>query len=371
MAEEFLTNQLLNVHHHIEGAVGADAADPLDLVHAVHHIIAALLKSLAHSLNSFLRAGQSGHRSLLRDRARGADAVAQIVTDQLGDICGGGHIADAPASHGIGLGDTIDQQGAFLDLGADSSQADKLLIVIDQMGIDLIGNHIQIVLNTHAGDGLQLSAGIHHTGGVRGIIQDHALGLGSDSGSQLLRGDFEVLCLRGLYYHRNAAYHPNQLNVAYPIRCRQDHLVAGIHQRPQSCIDAGLCAAGYRDLGRLIVQAAILFQPLAHGLPQFYGTRGGSVFGIVVLDRLDAGLLDGIRGGKIRFTGTETNHVQAIGPHLFEHGIDGQSGGRLNSQCDLGQLFHTQMPPSSFQFTGSNCRIAGIYALIGKRQDGA
>ena len=284
--------------------------------------------------------------------------MAQIVADQLGDVCGGGHIADAPAGHGIGLGDAVDQQGTLLDFGADGGQADKLLIVIDQMVIDLVGDHVQVVLHAHLGDGLQLAAGVHHSGGVGGVVQDHALGLGGDGCGQLLRGDLEVLRLRGLDHHRHAAHHPDQLDVAHPVWGRQDHLVAGIHQRPQRRIDAGLCAAGHRDLGRLIVHAAVLLQPLAHGLAQLHGARRGSVFGIVVLDRLNTGLLDVVGGGKIGLTGTEADHIQAISTHLLKHRIDGQSGGRLNGQCDLGQLFHTQMPPSSFQFTASkNCRI--------------
>ena len=363
MAEELLPHQLLNVHHHIEGAVGPNAADALDLVHAVHHVVAALLERLPHILHRLLGTGQGGRRGFLGDGTGGADAVAQIVADQLGDVGGGGHIADAPAGHGIGLGDTVDQQGALLDLGADGGQADKLLVVIDEVVIDLVGDHIQVILHTHLGDGLQLTAGVHHAGGVGGIVQDHALGFGGDGGSQLFRSDLEVLRLRGLHHHRHAAHHPDQFDVTHPVGSGQDHLVAGIHQRPQGRIDTGLGAAGHGDLRRLIVHAAVLLQPLTYGLTQLHGACGGSVFGIVVLDRLDAGLFDVVGGGEIRLTGAEADHIQAISTHLLKHRIDGQSGGRLNGQCDLGQLFHTQMPPSSFQFTAS--KIAGFYALTG------
>ena len=221
------------------------------------------------------------------------------------------------------------------------------------MVIDLVGDHVQVVLHAHLGDGLQLAAGVHHSGGVGGVVQDHALGLGGDGCGQLLRGDLEVLRLRSLYHHRHAAYHPDQLDVAHPVGSGQDHLVAGIHQRPQGRIDTGLGAAGHGDLGRLIVHAAVLLQPLTHGLPQLHSARRGSILGVVVLDRLDAGLLDVVRGGEIGLAGAEANHVQAVGPHLLEQGIDGQSGGWLNGQCDLGQLFHTQIPPSSFRFTAS------------------
>ena len=100
--------------------------------------------------------------------------MAQIVADQLGDVCGGGHIADAPAGHGIGLGNTIDQQGAFLDLRADGGKADELLSIIHQMIIDLVADHVNILFYADLGDLLQLLAACTSwPGGVGGVVENH------------------------------------------------------------------------------------------------------------------------------------------------------------------------------------------------------
>ena len=336
MAEELLAEDLADVHHDIEGTLGLDAGDALDLVHALHHVIAALLKGLTHLLHGLLRGGESLGGSGLRDGAGRTSAVAQIVADHLGDGGGSGHVADTPASHGIGLGHAVDQQGAGLHVLTQSGEADKLLAVIGQAVVDLIGDDIDVLLHTDLGDLLQLLAAVHHAGGVGGVVEDHALGLGGDGSGELLRSDLEVLGLGSLHHHGHAAHHADELNVADPVRSRQDDLVAGVHQSAQSHIDAGLGAVGDSHLSGGVLHAAVLLQTLADGLAQGHGAHRRRILGVVILDGLDTNLLNVVGGGEIRLTGTKADDIQTIGLHLLEHGINGHGSGRLDSQCNPG-----------------------------------
>ena len=208
--------------------------------------------------------------------------MTQVVADHFGDGSGGGYIADAPAGHGVRLGHTVYQQGPLLNLGTDGRQAGKLPVVIGQAVVDLIRDHIDILLHTDLGNGLQLLAAVHHTGGVGGVVQNHALGLGGNSGSELLGGDLEVLSLGGLHHHGHAAHHLNELDVADPVGRGQDDLVSGVDQGAQRGVHAGLGAVGGGDLGGLVLHAAVLLQTLAHRLAHFHSACGGSVLGVVV-----------------------------------------------------------------------------------------
>ena len=149
-----------------------------------------------------------------------------------------------------------------------------------------------------------------------------------------------MLGLGGLHHHGHAAHHADELNVADPVRSGQDDLVAGVHQGTQGHVDAGLSAVGDGDLSGGVLQTTVLLQPLADGLAQGHSTHGGRILGVVILDGLDTNLLDVVGSGEIRLTGTEADNIQAVGLHLLEHGINRHGGGRLDGQCNPGQLFH-------------------------------
>ena len=70
--------------------------------------------------------------------------------------------------------------------------------------------------------------------------------------------------------------------------------------------NTGLGAVGHGDLGGLVLDAAVLLQALAHRLAHLHGTHGGSVLGVVVADRLNAGLLNVVRSGEIGLAGARS-----------------------------------------------------------------
>ena len=91
----------------------------------------------------------------------------------------------------------------------------------------------------------------------------------------------------------------------------------------------GLDVYKRQDHNRLggIVQPPVLLQPLAHRLAQGQGAGGGGVFGLVVLNGTDAGLLDVLRGGEIRLSHAEADDVDALGAHFLKLRVDGHGGG--------------------------------------------
>ena len=125
------------------------------------------------------------------------------------------------------------------------------------------------------------------------------------------RGDLEVLGLGSLHHHRHAANHADELNVADPVRSRQDDLVAGVHPGAESHIDAGLAPLETETSAGAVLHTAVLLQTLADGLAQSHSTHRRRILGVVILDGLDTNLLNVVGGGEIRLTGAEADDVQA------------------------------------------------------------
>ena len=168
---------------------------------------------------------------------------------------------------------------------------------------------------------------VNHTGGVGGTVEDEGLGLGGDGLAELLGGQVEAGGLGGLHHHRDAASHLNQLVIAHPVGRGEDDLVPWVQEGLQGHIENGLAAPADHNLLGGIVQPPVLLQPLAHRLAQGQGAGGGGVFGLVVLNGTDAGLLDVLRGGEIRLSHAEADDVDALGAHFLKLRVDGHGGG--------------------------------------------
>ncbi len=82
------------------------------------------------------------------------------------DLFGAGCKADAPTSHGEHLRCSIDGNGQFLQFTVQRSESHKFSIVVDDFGVNLIGNHPDLVLFNYFPDGFKLLTGIDGTGGI-------------------------------------------------------------------------------------------------------------------------------------------------------------------------------------------------------------
>lgn len=146
----------------------------------------------------------------------------------------------------------------------------------------------------------------------------------------------------------HAARHLDQLIVAHPKRRGKDHLIAGINQDLKGNINAMLRAAGRYDLRRCIIQTAVLTQALTGSLTQFHNARRRSITGFVLINGFHSRRFNIIRSIEIRFPCAKTDHINSIGFHLLEHGVNCQSRRSLNCLRNLRKCFHWVSPPANF-----------------------
>ena len=230
----------------------------------------------------------------------------------------------------------VDQNGALLHVLAQRSERNELIVIIYKVAVNLIRDNVDVMAAANLSDRLQLGLGVYHAGRVGRRVQHEHLGLVGDGGVQLLCGDLEVRLLGCSYDDRDCACLLYHLGVAYPVRSRNNDLVARVAQRHQRDINRVLCTRSHNDLRRLVVQTAVLLQTVAGCLAQIHQTGCRRVLGLVVLNGLDTGLLDVLRRRKIRLTGTKADNVLALCLHLLEQRINGQRRGRLHTCCNLG-----------------------------------
>ena len=173
------------------------------------------------------------------------------VGRRLDEVRRADHPADPPAGHRVGLGDAVDDHAVVGELGAQHRHRAGLDAVVDQVLVDLVGEHPQAVLLDPAADRLDLVGGVDRAGRVgRGAEQQHLGALGA-RGLELLDGDLVVLGLVGEHLDGHAAGEPDRLGVGRPVRRRHDHLVARVEHGGEGRVDRLLAAVGDQHLRRL------------------------------------------------------------------------------------------------------------------------
>ena len=219
------------------------------------------------------------------------------------------------------------------------SKGNELVVVVYEVAVDLVRDNVNVAAAADLCDRLQLRAGVDHAGRVGGRIEHEYLGVVRDGGVKLFCGDLEVRLLGRRDNDRDRARLLDHLGIADPVRRRDNDLIARVAQRHQRDIDRVLCTRGNDDLRRLIVQTAVLLQTVARRLAQIHQTCGRGVLGLVVLNSLDTGLLDVLRGREIRLAGTKADNILAFCLHLLEQRVDGERRRRLYTRCNSGNRF--------------------------------
>src|SRR5208282_2494648 len=119
-----------NVWEEVKGAFGIDAGDAGDAVKPLPGVSAAAVEFRQPARQMVLRPVQRRHRPLLRERSRIARAVALNGVDGPGDrLRRRGH-ADAPAGHGVSLGQPMNNDGLLVVTWRKRGDADVLGAVI-------------------------------------------------------------------------------------------------------------------------------------------------------------------------------------------------------------------------------------------------
>ena len=237
--------------------------------------------------------------------------MALELIDPLRQRLGSGDETDAPARHGVGLADTIDDGRALLHAFAGSDGGVGTDIV--DMLIDFIGDDYDIgVTAQDGGEGFQLGSGIDGARGVGGRAEDEGASVGRNGLLQLFGRHLEVLLNGGLDKDGLAISHQHHLGIADPIGGGNDDLIAGIDEGEYDIADSLLGTIANDYLRGLIGEAILAKELIADGLPKRGIARHGAISGPVVIYGLLGSSLDVVRSVEVGLTHTEVDDVDAL-----------------------------------------------------------
>ena len=168
----------------------------------------------------------------------------------LDDVGRADHPAHAPAGHGVGLGDAVEDDHLVAELRHRGGDGGERHAVVGQVLVDLVGDHPQALGRGPLADLLDLLRRVHGAGGVGRGDEEQDLGALREGRLQLVHGDQVALLRAGENLHRHAAGQPDGLRVGGPERGRNNDLVARIQQGGEGVVDGLLAAVGHQHLGR-------------------------------------------------------------------------------------------------------------------------
>ena len=161
---------LLDVRENVERALGQAAGKTFDLVKTGDHHVASFLELGAHRLDRLLRSAQRLDPGDLRE----AGGAGVGVSHQAGDVrreIGAHHaVTHPPAGHGVGLGETIEQNAALLH--AVDRHDGVMLTFEDEAAVDLVGQHHDVAIADRARDAVDV------------LLLQHAAGRDSAANSE-------------------------------------------------------------------------------------------------------------------------------------------------------------------------------------------
>ena len=174
-------------------------------------------------------AGQGGDRRALGDVRDVRRGLALVVHRGVHHVGRGDHPADAPAGHRVGLGHAVDDDPAVAELGRDDGHRHVRRVAVDEVLVDLVAEHPDVVLRGPAADRRDV-VGVHDGArGVRRRDEDQQLGLGRAGALELVDASRESrrasLVSTGTGV---AAGEVDRLGVGRPVRRGDQDLVARV-----------------------------------------------------------------------------------------------------------------------------------------------
>src|SRR5208337_998859 len=213
----------------VEGALGLTATETLNLVQPGYKKFAALFKLRAHTHDSALISAQ---RLDARDLSKAGGAgvgVGHQASHVRGQIGAHDAVAHAPAGHGIGLGEAIENNGALLHAG--DARNREVLALEEQAAVDFIREHEDIAVADDFGHLLHVLALHDAAGGVLRGIDDDEFGAVGDKPGQIVDIHHEIALLAKLDGYGFATHVVDHRFVDGESRIGIDDLVALIDQR--------------------------------------------------------------------------------------------------------------------------------------------
>ena len=193
---------------------------------------------------------------------------------------------------------------------------------IDQLGVDLIGNDQDVMLDRQFRDLADYLGGRHRAGWVVGRDHDEHARLVGDAFLDLVHVQREIVLLEGRHRDRHAAAEMHGGVIGGEARRGDQNLVALLHQAEHGQHDAFLHTCRDDDLIRGVIQPVFGLQVVADRLTQLRQAGGAGVMVLVVIERLFGGR-DDMRGCvKIRVAPAKRDHVVQAGRDLEHPGAE-------------------------------------------------
>ncbi len=244
------------------------------------------------------------------------------------------HPADPPSGHRVGLGHPVENHTLVREPRRGHGYGGEPRVAVDQVLVDLIGDHPQPGLRRPPADAGHLIGRVHRARRVGRRHEHEHLGARGAGGLQVRHRSQVAGPFVGHDRHRHAAGQGDRLGVGGPVGGGQQDLVAGIEQRGERLEDGLLAAVGDQHLARADLVAGVAGCLDGDRLPQFRQPRRG---GVVVEPGLGAGAPgrchDVVRRGEVRFPGAEADHRPARRPECFRFRVHGQRC-RLGNRAD-------------------------------------
>ena len=205
---------------------------------------------------------------------------------------------------------------------------------VNQLFVDLIGNHNQVVLLHDLGQLLQRFPGLHCAGGVAGGVHHQHLGPGGDEALDLGQIQLVVILLPQLIGDRLCPEEVGHVDIVQPNRVRHQDLVPLIEKGGYGGIGALAHTDGHQDLVGDVGDAVVPLELVADGFAQLIGAVVGGVKDVSLANALIQRLLDDLGGIKVRAADLHMDDVRTLPLHLIgplHHNTDAGEGQHLHA----------------------------------------
>ena len=209
----------------VEGSLRLVDFEARDVFCEAHDEVTTALEGLTHIFHALLRAAICCFGCFLADAARTAGVLTLQFVACLDNPVGGCDEADTPASHGVCLAHSVDDDHAVADVG-ELCYRFVMTYIVDVF-VDFVGDDYDVgVFDQYVLQAFELGTGVDRACGVGRRAEDEGFGAWGDGCLELCGCNLEVLldgcldedgCAFGEQYH---------LWIAHPVGGRDDDLVA-------------------------------------------------------------------------------------------------------------------------------------------------
>ena len=213
---------------------------------------------------------------------------------------GGAGVTEAPAGHGEGFGEAVEEDGALTHAG-EFDDAFVGAAVVEEFAVNFVGEDEEVVFDSEGGDFFEFLRGHDATGGIGGEVENEDAGIGSDDFFDVLSQDGELIFLAGIDDDRHAVSHFDAGAVGDVAGFVIDDFIAGVEDGAEGDVEGFGDANGDEDLGfGVVADVEELIDVIGDGDTKAFESEIGGVAGLAAFERFDGGVTNGPGG---RFVG--------------------------------------------------------------------